>query len=358
MTPVARMLDESSLVLCVGPGGVGKTTVAAALAVGAARTGRRVAVVTADPARRLARTLSIDAGSGPQPVAGVAGLVAEAFDPGTAWDDLVRRETGDGATRLVENSMYQAVTRRFVQSHDFISVERVHALLDMDFDLVIVDTPPLGRGVDFLDSPERMAAFFTARSLGWFTGTASGPLGELTAKPFRLIAGRVLGGRFVADLIEFFALLKQLGGGFVERAEAVGSRLRDVDTAAVVVTTAEALPLGSAFDLRGALDARSIRCAGTVVNRVLPLVDLPDRARLMDELAEQPEPSDPQADAAAFVERSLVALVKERHDAELQRELIAAAGMDPWQILELRDRSVDDVVSLESLAAELLDGPD
>ncbi|MDG2114194.1 MAG: ArsA-related P-loop ATPase [Actinomycetota bacterium] len=275
MSPLLELLDSKRVVLCLGAGGVGKTTAAAALAVAAASHGRDVGVLTVDPARRLAQTLGLDGrqfGLTQVELPGGTGrLSAEMLDPAAAWDQLVRSSLEpDSADRLIDNSMYHAVTRRFIQSHDFIAIERLHHLLDADFDLVIVDTPPSARAFDFLEAPRRMEAFFSMRALGWFTGTAAGPLGELTARPFRAIADRVLGARFLADLIEFFALARSLSDGLTERSEQVMTQLRGPVTANIVVTTPEPLPIAQAAGLGSALLERGLSWDAVLANRVLP----------------------------------------------------------------------------------------
>ena len=180
---VARLIDRKEIVICAGAGGVGKTSTAAAIALGMAQRGLKVAVLTIDPARRLATALGLDgigneAHQVPPDLLKAAGaeprgeLWAAMLDTKQSWDDLVRRHAPDRATaeRILENRLYHNLTSRFVQSHDYIAMERlfeIHAT--GEYDLIVVDTPPTRNAVDFLDAPKRMSEFFGGRLLRWLT---------------------------------------------------------------------------------------------------------------------------------------------------------------------------------------------
>ena len=158
-------LVGTTVVLCCGAGGVGKTTVAAALAMAAVRNGRgRVLVLTIDPARRLADALGIEAFGNverrvelPDALNAPVGseLWAAMLDTGASWDDLVREHAPDPGTveRILTNQLYRNITQRFVQSHDYIAMERLYELhASGKYDLIVVDTPPTRNAVDFLDA--------------------------------------------------------------------------------------------------------------------------------------------------------------------------------------------------------------
>ncbi len=185
--------------MCCGSGGVGKTTTAAALAAMAAtRHGGRVLVLTVDPARRLANALGLE-GFGnvekrvPDSAFEAANvkprgeLWAAMLDTRQSWDDLVHRHAPDRATeqRILENKLYQNFAGRFVQSHDYIAMERLYEIHSSGtYDLVVVDTPPTRNAVDFLDAPERMEDFFTSRFLRLLIAPYRSRLISMASKPF------------------------------------------------------------------------------------------------------------------------------------------------------------------------------
>jgi anion-transporting ArsA/GET3 family ATPase len=236
---LAGLLGSASIVIACGSGGVGKTTTAAAMGIAAARNSkRRVLVVTIDPAKRLADALGLDALGNLETRVALPGAQGELWvamlDTSASWDDLVRRHAADAATaeKILVNPLYRNITQRFVQSHDYIAMERLY---DLDaagrFDLVIIDTPPSRHALDFLDAPERMSDFFSSSLLKWITlpyrtlGERAGRLGYLAAKPFYQVADRILGSQFLQDIAEFFLLFQGMYEGFVHRADAVASLL-------------------------------------------------------------------------------------------------------------------------------------
>ena len=254
---IDQLLAAHEIVIACGSGGVGKTTTAAAAAAMAAvRQGGKVLVLTVDPAKRLADALGVGpfgnvatrvpdeafAGAGVKPR---GQLWAAMLDTKQSWDSLVRRHAPDPETagRILANPLYQNITGRFVQAHDYIAVERLYELhLDGAFDLIVVDTPPTRNALDFLDAPARMADFFSSRLLRLLTVPYKSRIVNLASKPFYQVADRILGTQFLQDIAEFFILLQTMGPGFVERAEAVSRLLHDRRTTFVVVTTLEAAP--------------------------------------------------------------------------------------------------------------------
>ncbi|MGH9163986.1 MAG: ArsA family ATPase, partial [Acidimicrobiales bacterium] len=247
-----QLLAAKEIVVCCGSGGVGKTTTAAALAVMAAlRHGGKVLVLTVDPARRLADALGIGA-LGNQAVqvpdsafkgVGVVPrgqLWAAMLDTKASWDDLVARHAPDSKTarKILDNTLYENITGRFVQSHEYIAVERLYELHgEGGYDLILVDTPPSRDALDFLEAPERMADFFASRFLRILTAPYRSSVVSLASKPFFTVADRVLGSQFLQDITEFFSLFQTMAPGFVERAKAVSRLLHDNRTTYVVVST-------------------------------------------------------------------------------------------------------------------------
>jgi anion-transporting ArsA/GET3 family ATPase len=272
------------LVVC-GPGGVGKTSMAAAVAAMAAvHQGGRVLVLTVDPARRLAQALGLDSkAQGAQQVApsafGPAGasprgeLWAEMLDTKMSWDRLVRRHAPDPMTarRILDNILYQNISGRFVQSHDYIAVERLYELhSEGNYDLIVVDTPPTRNAVDFLLAPERMADFFSSRLLRLLAVPYRSRFVDVAAKPFYYVADRVLGSQFLEEIAEFFILFQTLSEGFIARAREVQRLLGDRRTSFIVVTTTETVPIREAETFMQLLPSRRLALGGVVLNKVLP----------------------------------------------------------------------------------------
>ncbi len=290
---VRDLATSSSIVVTCGAGGVGKTTVAAAIGLGAARhSEQRVLVLTIDPAKRLAAALglqSVGNEATPIPLVGAKGSLAIAMlDTSASWDDLIRRISPDDATttKILANPLYRNITQRFVQSHDYVAMERLYELREQgSYDLIVIDTPPSRSALDFLDAPQRMADFFSSTLLKWITmpyrlgGERAGRLGYLAAKPFYQVADRILGSDFLADIAEFFLLFQSMYDGFVKRASSVGALLHAEDTTFVVISTPSESPLQEAEFFLAELERRNLRTGAFVVNRILPDLFLDDRTR-------------------------------------------------------------------------------
>jgi anion-transporting ArsA/GET3 family ATPase len=285
------LLAAREVVVFCGSGGVGKTSVAAAAALtAAARIGGKVLVLTIDPARRLADALGLEAfGNVARPVPldayralGIeprGELWAAMLDTKRSWDELVLRHAPDEATayRILDNRMYHNVTSRFVQSHDYIAMERLYEIhAGGDYDLIIIDTPPTRNAIDFLDAPTRMAEFFGGRLLRWLTmpyrlgGGRGGRMINVASRPFYQMADRVLGSQFLQDIAEFFLNFQSMYPGFVERAQSVEQLLHDRRTTFAVVTTLEGAPLREAESFCEALTARGFHLGALVLNKTLP----------------------------------------------------------------------------------------
>jgi anion-transporting ArsA/GET3 family ATPase len=282
---LTALLASREMVLVCGSGGVGKTTTAAAMGVQAAsEIGGRVLVLTVDPARRLADALGVGAIGNearlvPAEAFAAAGaeprgeLLAAMLDTKAGWDELIRRHAPDAKVRsaVLANPLYQNITSRFVHSHDYLAMERLHELhASGRFDLIIVDTPPSRNALDFLDAPSRMMEFFGSRLLKWLTVPYRSRLFAAASKPFNQIADRILGSRFLQDIAEFFILFQAMERGFVNHARQVEALLADPRTTFVVVSTLEAAPTHEAIYLARALRSRGLHLGAIVANRVLP----------------------------------------------------------------------------------------
>jgi anion-transporting ArsA/GET3 family ATPase len=390
MSALDELLRSRQLVVCVGPGGVGKTTVAAALGVRAAQLGRRTLVLTIDPARRLITTLGLaDLGDAYRevPLRGLGGeapLYAAMLDPGASFDALVDRIAVDPAhrERILDNRLYRIFSRAFGNAHAYIAMERLHdAVASGGFDLVILDTPPTRNALDILDAPGRLLAFLDERVVGWLLRQPPEGLrarllargGAAARKLLALLAGESL----VDDLADFLGLFAALRPGFQARADAVQGLLRAPESAFALVTSPLADNLADAAYLRDGLAERGVPLRALVVNRAyVPLgehpwsIDAPprasdddDRARLVDLAGAPAGSADAEADAAGF--GVLVgALGRLRHEVAAdnrrgQRAIAEFVGAAPPSCLKVQvpllDHEPQDRRALAGLAALLAD---
>lgn len=195
------------------------------------------------------------------------------LDTQESWDALIRHHAPDARTRdeILANPLYQNIAGRFVQSHDYIAMERLYEIhAESDYDLIVVDTPPTRNALDFLDAPQRMADFFSSRLLRWLIVPYRSRLVNVATKPFYQIADRILGTEFLADISEFFVLFQSMYEGFVARADSVGRLLSDRRTTFVVVSTLEAVPLREAEFFAEQLTSKKLHLGAIVLNKVLP----------------------------------------------------------------------------------------
>lgn len=307
MAEIDNLLASREMILVAGSGGVGKTTIAAALGLAAAERQKcRVLVMTVDPAKRLATALGLEE-FGNTPVRIDASEFADAgvkvrgevwvamLDTKAGWDELITRHAPDAATRdaVLANPLYENITRRFVHSHEYLVMEQLHDLhATGEFDLVIVDTPPSRNALSILDAPNRMIEFFGSRLLRWLTVPYRSRLFTVASKPFYQVADRILGSRFLQDIADFFVLFQAMESGFVRRAKEVEGLLVDPRTAFIVVTTLETAPSYEARFLARALIERGMSIGAMVANRVLPDelagTDAADSAAALLEQAEGP----------------------------------------------------------------------
>jgi anion-transporting ArsA/GET3 family ATPase len=302
MSGIDGLLGPGILVL-TGSDGVGKTTTAAALAARAAtQQDLRVAVLTIDPARRLANAMGLTKlGNRLRPVdlarAGVkpAGtLHAGMLETKSAWDELIVRQSGDreAARKIIENPFYKEISGAFVGSHEYIAMERLYDLAQSGkYDLVVLDTPPSRNALDFLEAPNRMTELVSGGLLGMLArpGMAAGKVGfrmfSVATRPVMRIADRMLGGTTMTELSEFLLSIEGLYEGFKERAEGVYRLLEGDSTRFIVVTTLEDVPFEEARFFVEKLGEAGMHLAGAIVNKRMPgwLLNRP-AARLAHEL--------------------------------------------------------------------------
>jgi len=285
LSSIEQLCSAKEIVVSTGSGGVGKTTTAAAVAATAvANLGGKVLVLTIDPAKRLANALGLErfgnvetrvsdeafAEAGVRPE---GELWAAMLDTKQSWDDLVRLHAPDAGTRdaILANPLYQNITGKFVQSHDYVAMERLFEIHSSGrYDLIVVDTPPTRNAVDFLDAPDRMADFFSSRLLRLLITPYRSRLVGFASKPFYSIADRILGTQFLEDIAEFFMLFQTMYDGFVERAKAVTALLGGPQTTFLVVSTLEVAPAREAEFFLKLLTERGYHVGALVLNKVLP----------------------------------------------------------------------------------------
>jgi anion-transporting ArsA/GET3 family ATPase len=276
------VLDSERILVCCGAGGVGKTTMAAALALRAAERGRTVVVLTIDPARRLAQSLGLSQlDNTPRPVAGIdasAGgeLLAMMLDMKRTFDEIVETHTEPGrAQQILANPFYQSLSSSFAGTQEYMAMEKLGQLQAAgSYDLIVVDTPPTRSALDFLDAPQRLSRFLDGRVLRVLTAPAKAGGRTYTrlltagVGAFSSVLTKVVGTALLADLSTFVASLETMFGGFRERADATYRLLKSPGTAFVVVAAPEGDALREASYFVDRLAAESMPLAGLVLNRV------------------------------------------------------------------------------------------
>jgi anion-transporting ArsA/GET3 family ATPase len=279
---VDDMIDSERIVVCCGSGGVGKTTIAAALALRAAERGRTVVVVTIDPARRLAQSMGLhELDNTPREVVGVdnsAGgrLDAMMLDMKRTFDEIVlTHSTPERAEQLFANPFYQSLSSSFAGTQEYMAMEKLGQLdATGEWDLIVVDTPPTRSALDFLDAPSRLGDFLDGRLLRLLLAPAKAG-GRAYVKVigvgigvFTRVITKVVGTQLLADVAQFVGALETMFGGFRQRAEQTYRLLGARGTSFVVVAAPEAGALREASYFVDRLDAEGMPLAGLVVNRV------------------------------------------------------------------------------------------
>ena len=368
---IDEVLDTARIIVCCGSGGVGKTTTAAALALRAAERGRKVVVLTIDPARRLAQSMGLtELDNTPRKVEGVDGsaggnLDAMMLDMKRTFDDVViAHSTPERAEKIFENSFYQSLSSSFSGTQEYMAMEKLGQLKESgEWELVVVDTPPTRSALDFLDAPQSLARFLDGKLLRLLVAPAKAggraymkvvSAGFLT---FTRLFTKIIGTQTLQDLGQFVAALETMFSGFRQRAEATYRLLAAPGTAFVVVSAPEPAALREASYFVDRLVTDKMPLAGLVLNRVVRSTapELPAERALA--AADELDTADTDALTVAVLrvhaERVAMAQRQQRvaerfsraHPDVPQAEITALAG------------DVHDLEGLRAVAKELAEGP-
>jgi anion-transporting ArsA/GET3 family ATPase len=289
LSALSRVASDGEVVICAGPGGVGKTTCAAAIALEGARRGRRACVVTIDPAKRLADALGLDTltneahrvdfgavspGQGDGSASG-GELWALMLDTKTTFDDVVHRNAAseEQARSILENRMYRNISGALGGTQEYMAMEKLYELHQAGrFDLVVVDTPPTRHALDFLDAPARLLRFLNNRVFRMLMMPTRASLRALSAATqlFLRTISRVVGGAVVSDAIAFFTAFEGMEQGFRDRASKVEQLLSDPGTAFVVIAAPRRDAVSEAIYFADRLRESSQLVEALVINRMFP----------------------------------------------------------------------------------------
>lgn len=324
-------MSPARTIIVTGAGGVGKTTVAAALGVHAAAAGLETLVLTVDPARRLADALGLeDLHNEPTPVAADR-LSAAMLDVTASWEAIIHRHAPpEVAARLERNPFFRAIADRFPAAQSYAAGEQMVEYLESGkWDMVIIDTPPSAGGIDFFLAPSQMRELIGGRLLRWLTGAAlpgRRTLYRFTARPMLRFADAILGGPLLEAVAEFLFDLRETYDGLSLRAGTIERQFKRATT--LVVTTADPTPIREARRFFDELPDVAGTPAGIVFNRALP--------QAWASASRMPPPDDTLSPASAAILRvNLLRWADEvRRQVDAQREFTVRYGTTvaevPW----------------------------
>jgi anion-transporting ArsA/GET3 family ATPase len=301
---IAELLEGKRVCICAGSGGVGKTTTSAAIAAGMAARGHKVAVLTIDPAKRLADSLGLpELGNTERQVdpglfeeAGIetngGELWAMMLDAKATFDEVVRKHAPDAETRerILSNRIYQQLSNALAGSQEYMAMEKLFEIHAEDrYDLLVLDTPPSRNALDFLDAPRRLTQFIEGRALQVFikpTGLGMKVFGRGAGMAFGVMK-RITGVDLLQDLAEFFQAMSGMVGGFRERAKRVTELLAADESTFLVVCGPQGEPIDEAVYFHRKLVEAKLPFGGVIVNKVHYEDEVPvEREELGPELSE------------------------------------------------------------------------
>jgi len=384
MLDIDALIDDpqTRIVVCCGSGGVGKTTMAAALGLRAAESGRSVVVLTIDPARRLAQSLGLTKlDNTPSAVQGIdvergGSLDAMMLDMKRTFDEVVQAHaTPEKAEQILANPFYQAVSSSFAGTQEYMAMEKLGQLrLEADrdpdhprWDLIVVDTPPSRSALDFLDAPKRLGSFLDGRFIRLLAKPAKAG-GRAYLRVFsagvNIVTStltKVLGGQVLTDVQTFVAALDTMFGGFRERADHTYALLSDPATAFIVVAAPERDALREASYFVDRLDEEGMPLAGLVVNRVYrlaaPGLSAARALSAAEELAEGGQGSEPLSGSAATTQgllrlHAVQAEIAARHQM-LAKRFIAGHPDIPTVEVPAASSDIHDLAGLRAVGDAL-----
>ena len=309
MSGIDELLMRQRLLVAIGPGGVGKTTVSAAIALRAAELGRRTLVLTIDPAKRLADALGLsglddrirEVPTDDLRKSGVAvpgRLFAAMFDNAASMDTLMQRVAPDADTRdkVLRNRVYRAMAGTLARSHAYLAMERLHEVMSSgNYELVILDTPPARNALDILDAPSRLATFLEEGVVKWFVRDKGKGLraklmqgsGAAALKLFEVVVGKEL----AQETMQFFEAFAGMREGFHARAGAIQATLRAKHTSFVLVSSADATHLVDAEALARGIKERGVGIEVAVFNRSYERLTHADPLQIVTEAGELDVPT-------------------------------------------------------------------
>ncbi len=356
---------DTRIIVCCGAGGVGKTTMSAALALAAAQAGRQVVVMTIDPARRLAQSLGLERlDNTPRDVPAAAELTAASgghlqammLDMKRTFDEIVEAHSEPARARqILENPFYQALSSSFAGTQEYMAMEKLGQLRETgNWDLIVVDTPPSRSALDFLDAPHRMSRFLDGTMIRLLSapGRAGGRVYLKVVGAGLAIFGRIinkiLGGQLLKDVSHFVGALDTMFGGFRQRAQATYDLLRQPGTAFLVVAAPEPDALREASYFVDRLSSDQMPLAGLVLNRVHPSTAPALSAGRAEGAAENLSPGNSRNDVLA-ASLLLVHAQRSRTDAQEQRLARRFASAHPDVALRSVPAAAQDVHDLDAL---------
>jgi len=352
MTSLLSTIVGADVLVCCGPGGVGKTTVSATIALAEAEAGRRVCVLTVDPARRLADALGIDASSSEPTAVTVGGsgsLDAVMLDSEGTFDQLIDRyaDTPEQAASIKGNRLYQSLSSSLAGTQEYMAMEKLYELTESGrYDLVVVDTPPTRNALDLLDAPRRLTSFLENRIFRALLAPTRAYLKAVSFATRALLGtiGKVAGAELVADAVTFFQAFAGMEEGFAQRAGAIHDRLRAPSTRFLLVTSPRPDSIAEARFFEARLRESGLEAGGVIVNRVHPTF-------AVDGITPAAEESTGDLGRLVANLRRLDAIAEAEGLA--LHDLAAAVAPAPVVSLPLTSEPIHDVEGLARLAALL-----
>jgi anion-transporting ArsA/GET3 family ATPase len=362
MSGIDELIMRQRLLVAIGPGGVGKTTVSAAIALRAAELGRRTLVLTIDPAKRLADALGLTGlddrirevpteSLTERGVAVPGKLYAAMFDNAASMDALMTRVAPDVETRdkVLRNRVYRAMAGTLARSHAYLAMERLHEVMNSsDYDLVILDTPPARNALDILDAPSRLATFLEEGVVKWFVRQNKGrglrarliqSSGAAATKLFEVVVGKEL----AQETIGFFEAFYSMREGFHSRASAIQVMLRAPDTSFVLVSSADATHLADAEALASGIASRGVRIDVAVFNRSYERLTHADPLAIVDSAG----PLDSPQTIRLLFDDEL-----HRHERETMDSLLTSLHMVRTQAAAANQRALESIRRLSKQLPE------